>query len=201
MGVVKRSATPGKKIGDRRGEELPTRSQGINSADMNYSVRKEIKTFDIERFKFEENEAEFIDSVKYLGITKDAFSRENDDGTNTLVIKVEVEDKKGSKENFFKFLKVEWQRSSMIFRFCNNMKAITEAGRIRLTELIDKNVVVTLYTNQKGKTYISTIFPVCDESEEDVEVENLNEDDTDNYKYDNDDSYNDGEDGGCIYES
>lgn len=71
------------------------------------------------------------------------------------------------------------------------MDAISPKGRIVSQALIGREVVVTLYTNNKGKTYISTIFPL-DSDEDSVE---------DDYSYDNDFTYNDGEDGGCIYES
>jgi hypothetical protein len=176
-----------KTIGDRRREEEAKTS--YKSLEVEKS-NNDFKTFDIESFLFNAS-PKFKDSIEYYGTTTKAYGRENEDGSRSLVVEVEAENDTGEKGKFSKYFTVETEEGSLLHRFCENMKAISAKGRIVSQSLIGKEVVITLYTNNKGKTYISTIFPL-DSDEDAVE---------DDYSYDNDFTYNDGENGGCIYES
>lgn len=177
------------KIGDRRREEM-TKTTTKRLTNNDYSITKEGKTFDIERYIFKE-QAKFIDGEEYDAIITNAYGLENDEGAQTLIVEAEAINETGGKRKFNRYIDAEMEEGSFLHRFCKNMNAISSEGRIVLQSLIGKEVVITLYTNSKGKTYISTIFPT--DSSDDTEE--------DDYFYDNDFTYNDGEDGGCIYES
>lgn len=187
MGVVRKPTKSRKTIGESRREK---ESEVLDKILEVEKGSNDFKTFDIESFLF--NAApKFKDVVEYYGITTKAYGRENEDGSRSLVVEVEAENDTGEKGKFSKYFPVETEVGSLLHRFCENMNAISGKGRIVTQSLIGKEVVITLYTNNKGKTYISTIFPL-DSDEDAVE---------DDYYYDNDFTYNDGEDGGCIYES
>lgn len=188
MAVIKNSLN-GKTIGGGRREEESKFALNKLQDDKN-SIIKEVKTFDIERIKFQK-QAKFIDGVEYYGVTTNANGIENDDGTRTLIVEAELENETGRKRRFNKFIDFEPEEGTTCHRFCENMNALSKEGRIVLQSLIGQEVVVKLYTNSKKKTYISTIFPT--DSSEDAKEEL--------FTYDNDFTYNDGEDGGCIYES
>jgi hypothetical protein len=187
MGVVKKPTKSRKTIGERRREE---ESRILNMSPDVEKGNDGFKTFDIESLPFN-GQPKFKDGIEYYGITTDAFGRENDDGSRSLIIVAEAENETGEKGKFNKYFSFEAEKGSLLHRFCVNMDAISPNGRIVSQALIGREVVITLYTNNKGKTYISTIFPL--DSDEDSEEED--------YPYDNDFTYNDGEDGGCIYES
>jgi hypothetical protein len=187
MGVVKKPTKSRKTIGERRREE---ESRILNIIQEVEKGNDGFKTFDIESSLFND-QPKFENGKEYYGITTDAFGRENDDGSRSLIIAAEVDNEDGEKGKFNKYFSFETEKGSLLHRFCVNMDAISPKGRIVSQALIGREVVVTLYTNNKGKTYISTIFPL-DSDEDSVE---------DDYSYDNDFTYNDGEDGGCIYES
>lgn len=190
MAVV-RNKYSRKRIDNRRREKAAeTTSETL--LDKNNLSAKEIVNFDIETVKFRKS-PKFTDGEEYDAVTTDAFGLENDDGSRALIVEAEAMNELGRKHKFSKYIKVENEEGSFLHRFCENMDAISPEGTIVLQSLIGKDVVITLYTNSKGKTYISTIFPV------DSVDDSIGEEE-DYYSYDNDFSYNDGEDGDCIYE-
>lgn len=201
MGVVRKPTKSRKTIGENR------REKESKVLDKRLELEKDnngSKTFDIDSLLFND-QPKFEEGKEYIAITTNAFGRENEDGSRSLIVEAEAENATGEKSKFSKYFTVETEAGSLLHRFCENMNAISSKGRIVSQSLIGKEVVITLYTNNKGKTYISTIFPInSDEySEEDDYLYDSNEDseEDNNYPYDNDFTYNDGENGGCIYES
>ncbi len=194
MALVKRRKN---NIGDRRREESlkASKSDASNQNDLfkDKSIARSIKNF-----RFEAKPANFIDGAEYPATIADVIDKEYDN-TRSLVVTAEAEDDNGNKESFHKFFELVNTGDSTVYRFCDNFNAVTNQGEINLDALVGKQAVVTLYTSKSGKRYISTIYPVT-EAADDCEEEVL-EDDADYYPYDNDFTYNDGEDGGCIYES
>lgn len=187
MGVVRKPTKSRKTIGEYR------REKEFKALDKRLELEKDnngSKTFDIDSLLFND-QPKFEEGKEYIAITTNAFGRENEDGSRSLIVEAEAENATGEKSKFSKYFTVETEEGSLLHRFCENMNAISSKGRIVSQSLIGKEVVITLYTNNKGKTYISTIYPLSSD-EDSVE---------DDYPYDNDFTYNDGEDGGCIYES
>ncbi|SHL45419.1 hypothetical protein SAMN02745136_04941 [Anaerocolumna jejuensis DSM 15929] len=143
--------------------------------------------FDITKLVFEEA-GYFNDNEEYYGVIQKVEGYKNVNGDKFVTVSAELEDEEGKKGVFDKYFKYELNTNSLLYRFCKNMDALAKDKKgININALVDKDVTVTLYTNDKDKTYISTIYPY-------VEKRDTEEESLDDFDIDED------EDDDCIYE-